>query len=93
MSNDLFAYLYNVIEMENLSEGYYHQTDEVNVLSGEILVSRYPNSRFFQVTANGALLGVCVYKRGAMEIKRVLDFLKNRLKTCEATSSPTQAVA
>lgn len=40
-----------------------------------VSVDRYPNSRFWQVTVNGNLLAVVVYRKGALAIKEVIEKL------------------
>ena len=41
---------------------------------GEITVSRHKRTRFWAVrSADGALICVCVYKRGALEVARRLE--------------------
>ena len=40
-----------------------------------VSVDRYPNSRFWQVTVNGKLLAVVVYRKGALAIKEVIEKL------------------
>lgn len=42
-----------------------------------VSVDRYPNSRFWQVTVNGNLLAVVVYRKGALAIKEVIEKLTN----------------
>lgn len=103
---NLFANIYDVIEVEKLSEGVdqddiygavieenLQQADEATLLSGDITVNRYPNSRFWMISANETLLAVVVYKRGAEEIRRCLNVLKNELRICQQTSGPTQPLA
>lgn len=106
MKPNLFANLYQVLEVEKLSEGVdqddiygavieenLQQADEATLLSGEISVNRYPNSRFWMISANQNLLAVVVYRRGALELKRVLDLLKQEIRVCRETSGPTRAAA
>jgi hypothetical protein len=42
-----------------------------------VSIDRYPNSRFWQVTVNGQLLAVVVYRKGAQSIKEVIEKLAN----------------
>ena len=67
---------------EQLGEAF-ELADEANILSGDVTVSKYANTRFFQVTSNGNLIAVTTYRRGAMEIKRIIDLLRSKLRTCE----------
>jgi hypothetical protein len=43
-----------------------------------IQIDRYPNSRFWQITLNGKLLAVVVYKKGAESIKSVIESLTKK---------------
>ena len=54
--------------------------DLYNLESGSVNVSvdRYPYSRFWQVTLNGKLLAVVVYKKGAMAIKDIIEKLTKK---------------
>ena len=40
-----------------------------------VQVDRYQNSRFWQVTVNGNLLAVVVYRKGALAIKELIEKL------------------
>jgi len=61
--------------------------DQVDILSGDdVTVSKYKNGPFFQLTSNGHLLGVVVYKKAGLELKRVIDMLRNQLRICQQTT-------
>lgn len=51
--------------------------DLYNVEGGKVNVTidRYPNSRFWQISVNGNLLAVVVYRKGAEAIKSLIEKL------------------
>lgn len=54
--------------------------DEINnetqpIQTPEIQLTKYGNSRFFAIYIDGELLCVTVYKKGAMEVQRLLQQL------------------